>query len=94
MGSFRMIVEQLKEMKGAIILMGSLVAFGFWVRPEVEKIAKPLRDIADTMESLEHKVDSIGKWSEMRFIGTDMEVIRLEGRIDTNKELIIYLREN
>lgn len=76
------------------MVMGSLVAFGFWVRPEVEKIAKPLREIAGTLESLEDKIDSLGKWTELRFIGSDKEMIRLDGRIDTNKELIIHLRED
>lgn len=87
-------IEQIKQLKGTIITVASLIGFGFWSYPQIEKVAAPLRDIADTLESLEHKVDSIGKWTELRFQGSDVEMARVQEKIQANSSMINFAHRN
>lgn len=87
--------NQIKEFRASIIVVVSLIAFGFLAYPAVEKVAKPLREIAETLESMEHKIDSLSHWTELRFRGSDVEIIVVKERIAANQKLIeILAREN
>lgn len=88
-------IEQIKQIKGALIMIVSLVAFGFFAYPQVNKIARPLNDIADTLNRLEMKVDSLSRWTELRFQGNDVEIVIVKERIAGNTKLIeILAREH
>lgn len=78
------IINKIDEMKSAIMVSLSLVGVGYMVHPIIE----PLSRMADSLELLEQRVDSLGKWTEKRFNGSDIEMVRLQERVGSNKARI------